>query len=217
MMVLVIDVQKGIQTQTAECLVVGEITTDILVVALNKVDMLPEDTREQQLDKLKKKLAATFAATRFRGCTMVPVAAKPGGGTEMVAGGASLGVESLVNELVARVPDRVREPSAPFLFAIDHCFAIRGHGTVLTGTVLQGRVEVNDEIELPELKVTKKVKSMQMFRKPVNWAIEGDRVGICVTQLDASAIERGLACRPGTVPTFSVREEPLAGPHRAPA
>lgn len=41
-----------------------------------------------------------------------------------------------------------------------------------------------------------------MFRQPVTRASQGDRVGVCVTQLDASLIERGLACAPGTVPTF---------------
>ena len=46
-------------------------------------------------------------------------------------------------------------------------------------------MSVNQQIELPDLKVTKKVKSMQMFRKPVNKAIQGDRVGLCIAQLDA--------------------------------
>ena len=51
MMILVVDVTKGIQTQTAECLVVGEILTQQLIVVLNKTDMLPADTRA---DKVRK-------------------------------------------------------------------------------------------------------------------------------------------------------------------
>lgn len=92
---------------------------------------------------------------------------------------------------------------SPFLFYIDHCFAIKGQGTILTGTVAQGSVSVNGIIELPALKQQKKIKSMQMFRKPIHSAHTGDRLGICVTQFDASCIERGLACSPGSVPTFS--------------
>jgi selenocysteine-specific elongation factor len=50
-------------------------------------------------------------------------------------------------------------------------------------------------IEIPSLKVQKKIKSMQMFRKPIDRAIQGDRLGICVTNFDAKLIERGLACK----------------------
>lgn len=77
----------------------------------------------------------------------------------------------------------------------------RIHSAVVRG--LQGSVSVNDTIELPALRVTKQVKSIQMFRQPVPRAVRGDRAGVCVTQLDAGLMERGLAAAPGTVPTFS--------------
>jgi selenocysteine-specific elongation factor len=112
-----------------------------------------------------------------------------------------------------------RDTAGPLLFSIDHCFAIKGQGTVMTGTVLSGSVSVNDvrpagsacaflcthgqqTLEIPELRVQRKVKSMQMFRRPVVRAVQGDRVGVCVAQMDAAALERGLACAPGAVPTF---------------
>ena len=59
------------------------------------------------------------------------------------------------------------------------------------------RLPICQTIEIPELRVQRKVKSMQMFRKPVDKAVQGDRVGVCVTQLEATALERGLACTPG--------------------
>lgn len=71
----------------------------------------------------------------------------------------------------------------------------------MTGTVLQGQVKTGDIIEIPSLRVEKKVKSMQMFRKPTQSARQGDRIGICVAQLDSSEIERGIACTPGTMKT----------------
>ena len=80
--------RAGIQTQTAECLVIGELTTDQLVVVLNKADLLPEETRTASLAKLQKRLTATFAATRFAGCPQIVVSARPGGGDSMAAGGA---------------------------------------------------------------------------------------------------------------------------------
>lgn len=66
MAVLVIDATKGIQTQTAECLVVAEITIPRLVVALNKIDLIPEGERGAQVEKVTKKLGGTFAATKFK-------------------------------------------------------------------------------------------------------------------------------------------------------
>lgn len=64
----------------------------------------------------------------------------------------------------------------------------------MTGTVLGGQIKAGDTLELPNLRVEKKVKSMQMFRKPVQMARQGDRVGICVAGLDAASVERGIAC-----------------------
>lgn len=58
-------------------------------------------------------------------------------------------------------------------------------------------------VELPEARVVKKVKSIQVFRQPVGRCQQGDRAGICLTQLDPSAIERTLLAAPGTVPTFT--------------
>jgi selenocysteine-specific elongation factor len=63
MMLLVIDVVKGIQTQTAECLVIGEILIDDLVVVLNKVDLLPAEDREKQVSYLALREVCAFIQT----------------------------------------------------------------------------------------------------------------------------------------------------------
>lgn len=52
MMMLVVDVTKGIQTQTAECLVIGEITCDKMIIVLNKIDLIPEDKRAATIEKV---------------------------------------------------------------------------------------------------------------------------------------------------------------------
>ena len=94
----------------------------------------------------------------------------------------AIGIEDLIVTILKHltVPQRKVTPLDPFLFSIDHCFQIKGQGTVLTGTVLSGAIKVGDNIELPALKQEKKIKSMQMFRKPVQAVRQGDRVGICV-------------------------------------
>ena len=63
--------------------------------------------------------------------------------------------------------DLRRSLDGSFLFSVDHCFPIRGQGTVLTGTVLRGSVALNQTVELPALKLQRKVKSLQMFHRPV--------------------------------------------------
>ena len=205
---LVVDATKGVQTQTAECLVVGEILTEQLVVVLNKVDLLEESGREAALRRLRERLSRTFERTRFRGCPMVEVAARPGG-PESAA--PPEGLEGLIAALVACVPRALERrvaaaaaagPAAPALFMVDHCFSVKGQGTVVTGTVLQGDVRVNTSLEVPSLRLERKVKSIQMFRKPVERAARGDRAGVCLAGFDAGSLERGFLCAPGTIPTF---------------
>eukprot|EP00532_Pseudo-nitzschia_australis_P000469 CAMPEP_0168191100 /NCGR_PEP_ID=MMETSP0139_2-20121125/17317_1 /TAXON_ID=44445 /ORGANISM="Pseudo-nitzschia australis, Strain 10249 10 AB" /LENGTH=956 /DNA_ID=CAMNT_0008114215 /DNA_START=569 /DNA_END=3439 /DNA_ORIENTATION=+ len=87
-----------------------------------------------------------------------------------------------------------------FYFAIDHCFPIKGMGTVLTGTCLNGSIRVNDAIEFPALgNLQRKIKSMQMFKRKTNSIRQGDRAGICVSNFDATSLERGVCASPGSV------------------
>lgn len=221
MMLLVIDANKGLQTQTGECIVIGEITTDKMIVVLNKIDMIPEDERENKIEKLKKRIQKVLSGTKFPNVPIVLTSAAIGG--EKVASigatiwasgnknstkaftnnGNSLGIENLIDVIQNEVRIPNRNINGPLYYAIDHCFQIKGHGTVLTGTVLSGSVSLNSIIEIPHLQIQKKVKSMQMFRKPVKIAKQGDRVGICVTNLDPGLIERGIAASPGSVPQLS--------------
>ncbi|KAM5304489.1 selenocysteine-specific elongation factor isoform 4-T4 [Glossophaga mutica] len=145
LMMLVIDVTKGMQTQSAECLVIGQIACQKLIVVLNKVDLLAEGKRQTAIDKMTKKMQKTLENTKFQGAPIIAVAAKPGG------------------------------PEAP-------------------------------ETEAPQgiselIEVVKKVKSMQMFHMPVTSAMQGDRLGICVTQFDPKLLERGLVCAPESLHT----------------
>lgn len=201
LMMLVVDVVKGVQTQTAECLLIGELTCRRMVVILNKIDLLPENKRQSAVEKMTKRLHKTLENTRFKDCPVIAVAAKPGG-PEAPDTEEPQGVPELIQLLKAQTFLPQRDPGGDLLMAVDHCFSIRGQGTVMTGTVLQGALSVNDTVEIPALKVTKKVKSIQMFRKPVSMAMQGDRVGVCVTQFDPKLLERGVVCTPGSLRTL---------------
>ncbi|XP_048212321.1 selenocysteine-specific elongation factor isoform X2 [Perognathus longimembris pacificus] len=200
LMMLVIDVTKGMQTQSAECLVIGQIACQKLVVVLNKVDLLAEGKRQAAIDRMTKKMQKTLENTKFQGAPILPVAAKPGG-PEAPDTEAPQGISELIEVLKSQISIPQRDPSGPFLMSVDHCFSIKGQGTVMTGTVLAGSVSLGDSVEIPALKVVRKVKSMQMFHTPVTAAMQGDRLGLCVTQFDPKLLERGLVCAPDTLPT----------------
>jgi selenocysteine-specific elongation factor len=138
MMLLAIDVTKGIQTQTAECVVIGEILADKFLVVLNKTDLLPEETRPRVLEKTIASLRKALGKTKLGAAPMIGVAARPGGAGNSAP---SLGLQELVAKCIDMtvgpqygVPKR--SPDGVFRFAVDHCFQIRGQGTVLTGTCL---------------------------------------------------------------------------------
>ncbi|XP_032005761.1 selenocysteine-specific elongation factor isoform X1 [Hylobates moloch] len=200
LMMLVIDVTKGMQTQSAECLVIGQIACQKLVVVLNKTDLLAEGKRQAAIDKMTKKMQKTLENTKFRGAPIIPVAAKPGG-PEAPETEAPQGIPELIELLTSQISIPARDPSGPFLMSVDHCFSIKGQGTVMTGTILSGSISLGDSVEIPALKVVKKVKSMQMFHMPITSAMQGDRLGICVTQFDPKLLERGLVCAPESLHT----------------
>jgi selenocysteine-specific elongation factor len=138
---------------------------DKLLVAFNKIDMLDPEKLDQQLKKLNVQMTRTKFAQNYK---IVQVSANPTA-KEGAEPPKSQGLTELIDTVLSMIelPDRERGSSKPFLFAIDHCFQIKGQGTVITGTVLAGKTKVGDMIELPAYKTEKKIKSMQMFRKPV--------------------------------------------------
>ncbi|KAF0717845.1 Aste57867_2045 [Aphanomyces stellatus] len=192
MALLVIDAVKGIQMQTIESTVLAEIATPHVLVVLNKIDLYPEATREHDILRMSRTIRQFLQSSpELRDAPIVPVASGDADGTR-----APLEMPALLAAMREHLHVPRRSAEGPLCYAIDHCFPLRGKGTVLTGTVLSGRVRVNDSIALPMVGAEKKVKSLQMFHSNVDQAIQGDRVGIRLHGLDASTLERGLAITP---------------------
>ncbi|KAM5304492.1 selenocysteine-specific elongation factor isoform 7-T7 [Glossophaga mutica] len=169
LMMLVIDVTKGMQTQSAECLVIGQIACQKLIVVLNKVDLLAEGKRQTAIDKMTKKMQKTLENTKFQGAPIIAVAAKPGG-PEAPETEAPQGISELIELLMSQISIPVRDPSGPFLMSVDHCFSIKGQGTVMTGTILSGSISLGDSVEIPALKVIDNysVIGRSLFKKETN-------------------------------------------------
>jgi selenocysteine-specific elongation factor len=262
---LVVDAVKGWQAQTTECVVLAELCTSQIVIALNKIDSIPIMERETKLNEVRKQIQQVhLQRTRFANMTttipMIGVSACIGGekvaaiinnmkphqeirtdndqnsiiennvaptadnsnnnNENAVSNGITvastnennetMNIDLLISTLIEHIPipqrihndcNNSKDKHAPaFYFAIDHCFPMRGRGTVITGTCLSGRISVNDTIEFPTVSVERKIKSMQMFKRSVTTISQGDRAGICVSHFDATTIERSIAAAPpGTV------------------
>uniref|UniRef100_A0A182QJV0 Selenocysteine-specific elongation factor n=1 Tax=Anopheles farauti TaxID=69004 RepID=A0A182QJV0_9DIPT len=189
MMLLVIDSEKGIQPQTAECLIIGELTCRKMIVVLNKVDVLRDPAAQKKtLDRLRKGIAGVLSKMAFDETPIVAISAATGENLSL-----------LVDTMKSKSFIPQRNVKLPFMFAVDHCFAIKGQGTVCTGTVLQGTLNLGDEVEIPKLKLQRKIKSIQMFRKSYQSIRQGDRAGVCITQFDPKSLERGIVCAPNHI------------------
>lgn len=122
---LVIDAAKGMQAQTAECWVLAEILAERLVVVLNKSDSVDV----ANLGKLAARIKSFLATSRFKDAPIVCTSAANSTGISEL--------KDVIASLISKQPIE-RSSNRQFVFVVDHCFNLRGHGTVLTGTVLFG-------------------------------------------------------------------------------
>lgn len=193
--VLVIDSTKGIQTQTGECIVISELLiSSCLIVVMNKIDLVDE----AKLNLMENKVRGLLNKTKFAGnYQIVRTAACPREGSE-------IGIDHLIGRIIESIdtlPNRVT--SKNLYMEVDHCFPVKGLGCILTGTILEGFLKVGDTIEIVNLKVQKKVKSMQSFHQNINEAHKGDRLGVCIGPFDSKLVERAVVCTPGTLRMFT--------------
>lgn len=185
---LVIDVSKGIQAQTVECIQLAQIYAPRVILVMNKFDLLhgPDDKRTELFPKLVQKLEFEYVdGLYFSTKTDTNVHVD--------------NLHSAITKLAEHLPAAVHEDSGPLLMVSDHCFALKGKGTVLTGTVLQGATRPGDKLSISSKGVdqVKKVKSIQSFRETVQVARKGDRVALLVQDLPAEGIERAIVSTPG--------------------
>ena len=195
LMILVIDIKKGIQVQTAECIALGEIMRLKVIIVLNKCDTLKDGFNSKMIEKSKVGLKNLFEKTSFANKSSFEI-------IEFSCKEINQNSLDKLLKAIVRLTGDVKRDMAKeekTVMVCDHCFNIKGKGTVLTGTVTKGKLAIDDEIELPEHGITKKVKSIQVFRKNVKSVQKGDRASVLVSQLNAEEIERCLITSKGLV------------------
>ncbi|HSX32895.1 MAG TPA: EF-Tu/IF-2/RF-3 family GTPase, partial [Candidatus Saccharimonadales bacterium] len=111
-----------------------------------------------------------------------------------------------IMELVKALDDYIEEPKReldkPFLMPIEDVFSIKGRGTVATGRIEQGKIKVNEEVEIVGIRPTKKVvvTGVEMFKKLLSDAQAGDNVGALLRGIERDDIERGqVLAKPGSI------------------
>jgi elongation factor Tu len=111
-------------------------------------------------------------------------------------------IRALMAAVDEYIPTPVRAVDKPFLMPIEDVFSISGRGTVVTGRVERGVINVGDEIEIVGIRPTKKTvcTGVEMFRKLLDRGEAGDNIGALLRGVDRDGVERGqVLCKPGSV------------------
>jgi elongation factor Tu len=197
--ILVVAATDGPMPQTREhVLLAKQVGVPYIVVALNKADMVDD---EEILELVELEVRELLSSQDFPGDDAPVVKVS---GLKALEGDEKWGqsVLELMDAVDENVPDPVRELDKPFLMPIEDVFTITGRGTVVTGRIERGRVNVNEEVEIVGIKeksTKTTVTGVEMFRKLLDQGEAGDNVGLLVRGIKREDVERGqVVVKPGT-------------------
>ncbi|WP_319584426.1 selenocysteine-specific translation elongation factor [uncultured Pseudodesulfovibrio sp.] len=185
--VLVIAADEGIMPQTREHLEICQLlgVTEGLVV-LTKTDMVDADWLEMVEEEVGTYLEPTFLG----GAPILPVSAHTGKGLEEL--------KAALRKLVAEFKPKRR--SDLFRLPVDRVFTMKGHGTVVTGTMISGSVSVGEDVTLYPGTTTSKVRGLQSHGNTVETAQAGRRTAVNLAGLEVDDVRRGdILARPGSL------------------
>jgi elongation factor Tu len=197
--ILVVAATDGPMPQTKEhVLLARQVGVPYIVVALNKSDMVDD---AEILDLVEMEVRELLSKYEFPGddAPVIKVSA-----LKALEGDAEWGkrVLDLMDACDANIPEPTRDTDKPFLMPVEDVFTITGRGTVLTGKVERGKVNVNDEVEIVGIREKQKttVTGIEMFRKLLDFAEAGENVGILIRGIKREEVERGqVVCKPGSI------------------
>ena len=203
--ILVVSAADGPMPQTREhILLARQVEVPSIVVFLNKVDMVDDP---EILELVEMEVRELLSEYDFPGDDIPIIAGSALKAMNCGCGKESCEVCSKVLELMDAVdnyiPTPKREIDKPFLLSVEDVFSITGRGTVATGRIERGKINVGDSIEIVGLtdKVKKTVATgVEMFRKILDYGQAGDNVGVLLRGIARKEIERGMVlAEPGTI------------------
>ena len=197
--ILVVAATDGPMPQTREHILLSrQVGVPYIIVFLNKCDMVDD---EELLDLVEMEVRELLNEYDF-----------PGDETRVVRGSALKALEGdpkwvpAIHELMEAVdsyiPTPTRDTDKPFLMPVEDVFTITGRGTVATGRVERGQLNLNDPLEIVGIHETKNTVAtgIEMFRKLLDYAESGDNVGVLLRGVNREEIQRGqVLAKPGSV------------------
>jgi elongation factor Tu len=197
--ILVVAATDGPMPQTKEhVLLAKQVGVPYIVVALNKSDMVDD---AEILELVEVEVRELLSRYDFDGdkAPVIQVSA-----LKALEGDATWGAKvlDLMNACDESIPEPKRETDKPFLMPVEDVFTITGRGTVITGKIERGTVNVNDEVEIVGIRDKQKttVTGIEMFRKLLDYAEAGENVGLLLRGTKREDVERGqVVCKPGSI------------------
>jgi elongation factor Tu len=200
--ILVVGANDGPMPQTREhILLARQVGVPQIVVFLNKTDMVDDP---ELIELVELELRELLSSYDF-----------PGDDIPIIRGSALKALEAgdpehpdaqcvleLMEAVDAYIPVPVRDTDKPFLMPIEDVFSISGRGTVVTGRVERGRINVNDEVEIVGIRETRKTvcTGVEMFRKVLDSGEAGDNIGVLLRGIKRDEVERGqVVAAPGSI------------------
>ena len=198
--ILVVAATDGPMAQTREhVLLARQVGVPQLIVALNKSDMVDD---EEILELVEMEVRDLLSSQGFDGDN-APVmqisALKALEGDEKWV----KSVQDLMEQVDTYFEDPVRDMDKPFLMPIEDVFTITGRGTVVTGRVERGQLQINSDVEILGIKekpMTTTVTGIEMFHKQMDHADAGENCGLLIRGIKREEVERGqVVCKPGSI------------------
>jgi elongation factor Tu len=205
--ILVIAATDGPMAQTREHILLSkQVGVPYIVIFLNKEDQLDDEDKEEMLELVEMEVRELLEEYDF-----------PGDDTPVIAGSAFQALEEaksgtngdwsakiieLMDAVDSYIPTPKRETAKDFLMPVEDVFSISGRGTVVTGAISQGTVNLGDKIEIVGIKDTVEttVTGIEMFRKEMDFAEAGDNAGILLRGIAKEDVERGqVLVKPGSI------------------
>jgi elongation factor Tu len=199
--ILVVSATDGPMPQTREhILLARQVGVPYIVVYMNKVDQVQD---AELLDLVEQEIRDLLNKYEF-----------PGDATPIIRGSALKALEGdtseigepsivkLIEALDSYIPQPERATDKPFLMPIEDIFTIEGRGTVVTGRIERGTLNLNDEVEIVGIKPTAKTVAtgIEMFNKQLDKGLAGDNAGVLIRGIKKEEVERGqVLAKPGSI------------------
>lgn len=184
LVMLVVAADEGVMPQTREHFEICRmLAVKTGLIAVTKIDMVEPDFLELVISDVADYCRGSF----LEGAPILPVSSRTGEGIDEL--------KKTISKLAAKV--ELRDETAVARLPIDRVFTIRGFGTVVTGTLIAGRIEVGDELELlPSDRRRARVRGLQVHGRAAKEARAGERTAINLQGVEISEISRGQILAP---------------------